>query len=123
MSACLGNPGDPECAGTGGLGVPPGGIYATMVHVVPGGDPSNPADVIFAMPAPRAALGSTGTYLHTALNPQEYGGIILGPITHVGPHPNAIPVPDNAVPEPSSALLALCGILGCGLGFSRRRSA
>jgi hypothetical protein len=124
MSACLGNPGDPECAGTGGLGVPPGGIYATLTHVVPGGDPSNPMDVIFSMPAPRAALGSIGTYLHTPLNPNEYGGIILGSIVHVGPHPNALPVPDNAVPEPSSVVLALWALMGYGLtAFSRRGDA
>jgi hypothetical protein len=124
MRACLGDPSDPECAASGTpiMGVPMGGIYASFFLVPPGmplGDPSTP--ILASGPAPRVALGSTGTYLHTTLNPSEYGGIILGTIAHVGPHPNTIPVPDNAVPEPSSALLVICGILGCGLGFRRRR--
>jgi hypothetical protein len=123
MRACLGDPADPECAaaGTPLMGVPGGGIYATATLVAPGmplGDPGTP--VFFTGPAPRVALGSTGTYLHTAMNPREYGGIILGPITHVGPHPNAIPNPDNAAPEPSSVLLLIGFILGGGVRFRSR---
>jgi hypothetical protein len=124
MRACLGTPGDPECAavGTPLLGVPGGGIYASFFLVPPGmplGDPSTP--ILASGPAPPAALGSTGAYVHTAENPRELGGVILAAIAHVGPHPNAEPNPDNAVPEPTSALLAVCGILSCVIANSRCR--
>jgi hypothetical protein len=124
MSACFGTPGG--CPP--GLGVPGGGIYATATVTVPGGDPRNPMDWLpgtSPMPAPPVTLSSTGVYLHTLLNRRMNGGIILGPIVHVGPHPNTIPSDpltefENTVPEPGSAVLALCAILGCGL--VRRRN-
>jgi hypothetical protein len=128
MRACFGD--DPSCDGTGpllgaglGIGPPPptGGIYASIFFVTPGGDPSNPTDVMAAMPAPPVTLASSGTYVHTTLRPREFGGIIMpGPPIHVGPHPETQPVPDDAVPEPAGALLALCAIMGCGL--LRRRN-
>lgn len=130
MKACFGNPAACAAMPSGfgaGLGVPGGGIYATAVLTMPGGNPANPADVLGIMPAPPATLASMGTYLHTTLLPDEYGGIILGTVMHDGPHPHTQPVPDmidrEVVPEPSSALLALCAVLGCGLIGACRRSA
>jgi hypothetical protein len=122
MTACFGDPAGCAGIGFGPLGVPGGGIFATAIAVMPGGDPSDPMDVLGIMPAPPVLLGSTGVYAHTAMNPTEYGGVILVSIVHVGPHPHTQPVPDDAVPEPASVLLALCGVLGCGL-VCRRRNA
>jgi hypothetical protein len=124
MAACFGTPGG--CPA--GLGVPGGGVYATATVTIPGGDPSNPADILPGggpMPAPPVTLSSTGHYLHTLVNRRMNGGIILGPIIHVGPHPNTIPADpltgfENTVPEPGSALLVLCAVFGCGL--VRRRN-
>jgi hypothetical protein len=99
-----------------------GGIFASAFAVVPGGDPANSMDVMMAMPAPPVTLASSGTYLHTTLKPNYLGGVILGAILHVGPHPNTIPVPDAPVPEPSSVLLALCALIGYGLTACGRRS-
>jgi hypothetical protein len=124
MRACFG---DMDCAGTTfgmGLGVPGGGIYASLFFVTPGGDPSDPMDVIMAMPAPRVIMSSLGRYLHTAFEPEEYGGVALLTAAHDGPHPHPQPVPDDIVPEPSSVLLALSGLLAGGLaGNCRRRIA
>jgi hypothetical protein len=129
MRACFGD--GPSCDATGpgfglglGIGPPPpvGGIFASAFAVVPGGDPANSMDVMMAMPAPPVTLASSGTYLHTTLKPNYLGGVILGAILHVGPHPNTIPVPDAPVPEPSSVLLALCALIGYGLTACGRRS-
>jgi hypothetical protein len=122
MTACFGDPA--ACAGMpsgfgAGLGVPGGGIFSTAILTIPGGDPSDPMDVLGIMPAPPATLASSGTYLHTTVRPELYGGIILGTIFHDGPHPETQPLPDDideaVVPEPASALLALVGILSVGL--------
>lgn len=134
MKACFGTPGpsgtcDAMLSGFGvGLGVPGGGIFATAIAVIPGGDPANPLDVLGIMPAPPATLASMGSYLHTLMLPDEYGGVILDSILHDGPHPHTQPVPDSidrgVTPEPSSALLVLCAVLGFGLvGNCRRRSS
>jgi hypothetical protein len=131
MKACFGNPAGCDAMPSGfgaGLGVPGGGIYATAILVVPGGDPADPADVLAIMPAPPATLASMGSYLHTMMLPDEYGGAILGTIMHDGPHPHTQPVPDminrGVVPEPATALLALCAIFGFGVvRICRRRSS
>ncbi len=123
MRAVLGDPGD--AAGFGapftGLGVPGGGIYASAFLVIPGGDLFNPLDVLFSTPAPRVALGSIGTYIHTADTPDQRGGIMLVAIQHVGPHPNAQPVADHVLPEPSAGFVLMIG--GLGLLARRRRRA
>jgi hypothetical protein len=126
MNACFGDAA--ACSGTVagvGLGVPGGGIYASAFAVVPGGDPSNPADLLMpGMAAPPVLLASMGTYVHTDMNFAELGGIKLIAISHEGPHPGAQPTDDDVAPEPSSALLALLGLMGCGLvGNTRRRRA
>ena len=134
MRACFGD--IASCDGTGpflggglGIGPPPpfGGIYATAIAVIPGGDPSDPLDWLPGsggpMPAPPVTLASSGTYAHTTFKPDEYGGIFMpAPPVHVGPHPHTQPVMDSVVPEPSSALLVLCGVLGL-IGYCRRRNA
>jgi hypothetical protein len=128
MRACFGDV--PSCDATGpgfglglGIGPPPpvGGIFASAFAVVPGGDPAESSDVMMEMPAPPVTLASSGTYLHTTLKPNYLGGVVLGTILHVGPHPNTIPVPHAPVPEPSCALLVLCGFVGYRFGRGRRR--
>ena len=105
-----------------GLGIPGGGVFATFIATIPGGDPANPLHVIQQGPAPPVALASNGVYQHTTLNPSEYGGIMLAAIQHVGPHPGTIPVADSVVPEASSALFVLASALTCGLvAYFRRR--
>jgi hypothetical protein len=127
MRACFGD--TTSCDGTGallgaglGIGPPPpiGGIFASAILVVPGGDLSNPADVIAQTQAPPIMLASRGVYQHVPGSPAEWGGVLLATVTHVGPHPGAHPVPDQTVPEPLSLLLAVCGF-GYGLLAIGRR--
>jgi hypothetical protein len=104
-----------------GLGLTAGGVFSTVTFTIPGGDPANPLHVLAQQPAPSVDLSSNGVYLHTTLNPSEYGGIMLGAIQHVGPHPVTIPVADS-VPEASGALFVLASALACGLiAYFRRR--
>jgi hypothetical protein len=128
MKACFGDPAGCAAMPSGfgiGLGVPGGGIFATAILTIPGGDPSDPMDVLGIMPAPPAVLASMGTYVHVTASPDLFGGAILGTVMHDGPHPHTNPVPDDidreVVPEPSSAMLVLGGIVGCGL-MKRRRN-
>ncbi|MEX0611696.1 MAG: PEP-CTERM sorting domain-containing protein [Pirellulales bacterium] len=129
MKACFGDPAGCAAMPSGfgaGLGVPGGGIFATAILVVPGGDPADPSAVLGIMPAPPATLASMGSYLHTLMLPDEYGGIILAAVTHDGPHPHAQPVPDsidrNVVPEPSTGLLVFITLLGvCAAGRARQQ--
>jgi hypothetical protein len=126
MRASFGDPAFSDSTGPlfgAGLGLPGGGIYSTATAVIPGGNPANPSDVLAQMPAPQVMLASNGIYVHTSLNPSEYGGIILAAIQHIGPHPNTIPVADS-IPEASSALFVLCAATGCGaVAYCRRRRA
>jgi hypothetical protein len=125
MRAAFADPAAADATGPAfglGLGIPGGGIYATFIATIPGGDPANPMHVVQQGAAPPVALSSNGVYSHTTLNPNQYGGIILAAIQHVGPHPNTIPVADSVVPEASSALLVLGTALACGLvAYFRRR--
>jgi len=125
MRACFGDM--PSCDATGpalgaglGIGPPPpiGGIFASAFLVIPGGDLSDPMDVLAAMPAPPVTLASMGTYVHPVGGSSQWGGVILTSIVHVGPHPETQPVPDETVPEPTGGLLAL--IAGLSIGLVRR---
>lgn len=118
MRACFGDAAgcDPTGPSFGqGLGVPGGGIYSDAILVVPGGDPSNPADVLQAQLAPPIVLASMGTWAHSPY--PITGGFGLTAITHMGPHPAVI---RDYSPEPSSVFLALVGSMGL-LGYVRRR--
>lgn len=130
MKACFGDPAGCAAMPSGfgiGLGVPGGGIYASAFAVIPGGDPALPADWLAPpIPAPPVTLASMGTYVHTAMLLDEYGGAILSAIMHDGPHPHTQPVPDSinreGIPEPSSALLTLLGFLGLSVAsYVQRR--
>jgi hypothetical protein len=114
MKACFGDPAGCAAMPSGfgiGLGVPGGGIFASAFLVVPGGDPSDPMDVMAAMPAPPVTLASMGVFVHTLFTPGQLGGIALATVMHDGPHPHAQPVPeDRTLPEPSSLLLVLLGM-------------
>jgi hypothetical protein len=97
-----------------GLGVPGGGISDR--YFSDSGEIRDPLDVLAVMPAQPVTLASMGTYVHTAMLPDEYGGTILNDIMHDGPHPHTQPVPDSinrdVVPEPSSVLLIVFGMAG-----------
>ncbi len=127
MKACFGDPASCSLMPAGfalGLGVPGGGIFASAYAVIPGGDPANPLDVLGSLPAPPVVLASRGIYVHTPMLPDEYGGIILVSVEHVGPHPHTQPLDDSinrqVVPEPSSALLTVLGFVSL-VGYNRRR--
>jgi hypothetical protein len=84
--ACFGDePGCDAMPNGLGLGVPGGGVHSNAIFVVPGGDPSNPADVIQIMQAPTIFLSSLGQFNH--------GGTVRGgdfdmtAVSHTGPHP------------------------------------
>ena len=95
--------------------MPVGGVHSTATFVVPGGDPSNPADIIQQLQVPPITLASQGVWNHVPY--AITGGFALISIQHTGPHPAVI---RPYVPEPSSALLALVGSTGL-LGYVRRR--
>lgn len=127
MDACMGTPAGCAAMPSGfgaGLGVPGGGIYASLFFTIPGGNPANPADLIPGvppMPAPPITLASTGVYEETSQ--PALGGIRLTFTHHDGPHPSQIPPPGSGIiPEPSSVLLALVGVFGL-FGCARRRKA
>jgi hypothetical protein len=68
-----------------GLGVPGGGVHSNAIFVVPGGDPSNPADVIQVMQAPTIFLSSIGQFQHGGTN--RAGNFDMTAVSHTGPHP------------------------------------
>jgi hypothetical protein len=84
--ACFGN--EPGCDATPdgvGLGVPNGGVHSNAIFVIPGGDPSNPADVIQVMQAPSIVLSSIGQFDHGGTN--RGGNFDMTIVSHTGPHP------------------------------------
>jgi hypothetical protein len=98
FDSCFGDLGDPGTCGF--LGVPGGGVYADAIFVLPGGDPSNPIDVLINTPAPRISLFTSGSrWAHNGQPPVGAGCPKGGPfgiqpcswkITAIlvnGPHP------------------------------------
>jgi hypothetical protein len=84
--ACFGDePGCDSMPNGVGLGVPGGGVHSNAIFVVPGGDPSNPADVIQVMQAPTIFLSSIGQFQHGGTN--RAGNFDMTAVSHTGPHP------------------------------------
>jgi hypothetical protein len=84
--ACFGDePGCDSMPNGLGLGVPNGGVHSNAIFVVPGGDPSNPADVIQAMQAPTIFLSSIGQFQHGGT--PRAGNFDMTAVSHTGPHP------------------------------------
>lgn len=92
--------------------IPGGGIIADAIFTTVGGDPANPADVLFSTLAPRLTIWSqASTWQHTAFTDFQ-----VTAIDHNCSFPQCHPV--NPVrPEPTTlALLALGGLM-----LTRRR--
>jgi hypothetical protein len=110
FQSCFGETTDPVGV-CGSLGVPNGGVFADGIAVVVGGDPNNPLDILFNLPAPKVAVSAiAGTWSHDG-SPDDFR---VESIVHVGPHPVSA-----AVPEPSTALLVACGIIGLVMRWRR----
>lgn len=79
-----------------------GGVYADAIFTVPGGDPNNPAHVLFSQPGPRVVLSSVDSEWEHTL-----AGLQVTAIQHDGPHP----VEPKVVPEPATlSMFALAGL-------------
>ena len=84
---------------------PGGGVTALATLTLLGGDPANPLDVLFAGPAPRLTLWSTGTWEH-----DPFSDFFITSIEHHCPFPECHPT--AYVPSPGGvAVLGLGGLM------------
>jgi len=126
------------------IGVPGSGVNAHMIATILGGNPNNPIDVLFDVPAPAVVMNSLGsTWLHDHIVPPPWSGgpaAGCGPgvpghprnfkvvdVPHTGPHP-VQPQDDFPLPEGVPALSAwaiplmiLCILSAAKLTLSWRR--